>query len=379
MRIVLAPQEFKGSLTAAEAAAAMRAGALRALPGARIDAVPLADGGPGTVEAVVTAAGGRYSHARVEGPLGDPVTARWGRIDDGRTAIIEMAAASGLLLVPPGRLDPRRASTIGTGELIGAALDAGVSRLLVGVGGSATNDGGAGMATALGARFLDDDGRPIAPGGAALAGLARIDVGGLDPRLAAVEVRVLADVRNPLTGPDGASAVYGPQKGADATTIAELDRALTHFADIVARDVGADILTLPGGGAAGGLGAGLIAFTGARIEPGIEAIASAVRLDARLAGADVVLTGEGSLDRQSAFGKTVAGVAGRAAAAGVPCLAAGGRVRDGDAVRAIPGLRDVEAAAGADIGDAEAMAQASVLLAAASERLLRRWRGSGQA
>ena len=271
--------------------------------------MPLADGGPGTVEAVVTAAGGRYSHARVEGPLGDPVNARWGRIDDGRTAIIEMAAASGLLLVPPGRLDPRRASTIGTGELIGAALDAGVSRLLVGVGGSATNDGGAGMATALGARFLDDDGRPIAPGGAALAGLARIDVGGLDPRLAAVEVRVLADVRNPLTGPDGASAVYGPQKGADATTIAELDRALTHFADIVARDVGADILTLPGGGAAGGLGAGLIAFTGARIEPGIEAIASAVRLDARLAGADVVLTGEGSLDRQSAFGKTVAGVA----------------------------------------------------------------------
>ncbi len=376
MRVVLAPQEFKGSLTAAEAALAMGEGARRALPGARIDAAPLADGGPGTVEAVVTAAGGRYSHARVEGPLGDPVNARWGRIDDGRTAIIEMAAASGLLLVPPGRLDPRRASTIGAGELIAAALDAGVSRLLVGVGGSATNDGGAGMAAALGARFLDDDGRPVAPGGAALAGLARIDVDGLDPRLADVEVRVLADVRNPLTGPDGASAVYGPQKGADAAAVAELDRALAHFADIVARDVGVDILTTPGGGAAGGLGAGLIAFAGARIEPGIEVIAAAVRLDARLAGADVVLTGEGSLDRQSAFGKTVAGVAGRAAAAGVPCLAVGGRVRDPAAVRAIAGLRDVEAAAGEDVADAEAMSRAAGLLAAASERLLRRWRDS---
>lgn len=375
MRIVLAPQEFKGSLTAAEAVSAMRDGVLRVSPAAEIDAIPLADGGPGTVEAVVSAAGGRYSFARVEGPLGAPADARWGRIDDGGTAIIEMAAASGLLLLVPAQLDPRRASTRGTGELILAALDAGVARLLIGVGGSATNDGGAGMAAALGARLLDDDGRDLPPGGAALARLARIDPSGLDPRLAGTEVRVLADVRNPLTGPEGASAVYGPQKGADAAAIAELDRALAHFADIVARDLGVDVLTTPGGGAAGGLGAGLIAFAGARIEPGIDAIAEAVRLDDRLAAATVVITGEGSLDRQSAFGKTVAGVARRAAAADTPCLAIGGRVRDIEAVRAIPGLREVEAAAPDDLPEAVAMAQAAPLLADASERILRRWRG----
>ena len=376
MRIVLTPQEFKGSLTAAEAARSMQDGVQRPFPDAEIDSIPLADGGPGTVEAVVTAAGGRYSFARVEGPLGAPVDARWGRIDDGRTAIIEMAAASGLLLAPTAGLDPRRASTAGTGELIRAALDAGVERLLIGVGGSATNDGGAGMAVALGVRLLDDDGRALAPGGAALGGLATIDVAGLDPRLASTEVRVLADVSNPLTGPDGASAVYGPQKGADAAAIAELDRALAHFADIVARDVGIDVLTTPGGGAAGGLGAGLIAFAGARIESGIETIATAVRLDARLTGCEVVLTGEGSLDRQSAFGKTVAGVARRAAAAGVPCLAIGGRVRDVDRVRAIPGLTDVEAAAAESVPDAEAMERAGALLAAATARLVQRWRAA---
>jgi glycerate kinase len=260
--------------------------------------------------------------------------------------------------------------------LILAALDAGVERLLIGVGGSATNDGGAGMAVALGARLLDDAGRALPPGGGALGGLAAIDVAGLDPRLASTEVRVLADVSNPLTGPDGASAVYGPQKGADAVAIAELDRALAHFADIVARDVGIDVLTTPGGGAAGGLGAGLIAFAGARIEPGIETIATAVRLDARLAGCDVVLTGEGSLDRQSAFGKTVAGVARRAAAAGVPCLAIGGRVRDVENVRAIPGLTDVEAAAVESVPDTEAMERAGALLAEATARLVQRWQAA---
>lgn len=372
MRILLAPQEFKGSLSAAQAVGAMREGAARVFPTAGFDAAPLADGGPGTVEAVVSAAAGRFSVLRVEGPLGDPVDARWGRIDDGTTAIIEMAAASGLLIVPPERLDPRRASTTGTGELIGAALDAGVSRMLIGVGGSATNDGGAGMAVALGARLLDDAGRSLRPGGAALTRLARIDVEGLDPRSSGVEVRILADVTNPLTGPDGASAVYGPQKGADAPAIADLDRALAHYADIVARDLGVDILTIAGGGAAGGLAAGLVAFTGARIESGIEAIAEAIQLDDRLAGVDLVVTGEGSLDRQSAFGKTVAGVARRAVAAGVPCLAVGGRVRDEAEVRAIPGLTDVEAATPDSLADDVAMRAAAPLLADATERLLRR-------
>ena len=373
MRLLLAPQEFKGSLTAPQAAAAIRAGAARVLPDADFDLAPLADGGPGTVEAVVSAAAGRYSYVRVEGPLGEPVGARWGRIDQGQTAIVEMAAASGLLRLAPDRLDPRRASTGGTGELIRAALDAGVARLLIGVGGSATNDGGAGMAVALGARLLDDEGRPLPPGGAALARLARIDVGDFDPRLATVECRVLADVTNPLSGPDGASAVYGPQKGADPAAVAELDRALIHYADIVARDLGVDILAVSGGGAAGGLAAGLVAFAGARIESGVECVADAVRLDQRLVGSDLVITGEGTLDRQSSFGKTVAGVARRATAAGVPCLAVGGRVRGDAAVRAIPGLTDVEAAAPDGLSDQEAMDQAGPLLAGAAQRLLRRW------
>ena len=377
MRILLAPQEFKGSLTAPGAVDAIRDGVLRVLPDADLDAAPLADGGPGTVDAVVRAGGGRHSYLRVEGPLGDPIDARWGRIDDGRTAVIEMAAASGLLRLHPDRRDPRRASTFGTGELIRAALDAGVTRLLIGVGGSATNDGGAGMAVALGARLLDDDERSLPPGGAALARLARIDAGAFDPRLSRIACRVLADVTNPLTGPDGASAVYGPQKGADPGAVAELERAVTHYADIVARDLGVEILGLPGGGAAGGLAAGLVAFAGARIESGIEAIAHAVRLDERLAAADLVITGEGSLDRQSGFGKTVAGVARRADAAGVPCLALGGRVRDPERVRAIPGIRDIEAAAPPDLPDDVAMSAAAPLLADAAERLLRRWGASG--
>lgn len=377
MRFVLAPQEFKGSLTAVEAAQAMADGVRRTLPHADLDLAPLADGGPGTVEAVVTAAGGRYSYARVQGPLGAPVDARWGRIDDGATAVIEMAAASGLLRLDPQRLDPRRAGTHGTGELIGAALDARVRRILIGVGGSATNDGGAGMAVALGARLLDDEGRALPPGGAALARLARIDCSpndgpGLDPRLRDLEVVVLADVSNPLIGPDGASAVYGPQKGADPVAVAELDRALRHYADIVARDLAIDIATFPGGGAAGGLAAGLVAFAGARLEPGVKRVAEAVRLRQRVGRADAVITGEGRLDRQSTFGKTVAGVAAIAADAGAPCLAVAGTLADEESVRALPGLTDVEAAAAADETPDRAMAQAAASLRAAVERIVRR-------
>lgn len=372
MRVVLAPQEFKGSLTATEAAAAMAQGVRAALPDAEIDSAPLADGGPGTVQAVVTAAKGRHSYARVDGPLGAPTDAIWGRIDGGRTAVIEMAAASGLLLLTPDRRDPRRAGTYGTGELIRAALDAGVRRILIGVGGSASNDGGAGMAAALGVRFLDEHGQPLPPGGAALARLARIDVTDLDPRLTGVEVIGLTDVRNPLLGPQGASAVYGPQKGADPVAVAELERALTNYADIVARDVGVEIASVPAGGAAGGLAAGLIAFAGARLEPGVVRVAEAVRLRERLTGAGLVITAEGRLDRQSLFGKTVAGVAALAREAAAPCLAVAGTVTDEAAVRAIPGLTDVEAAAPAGMPLDEAMTRAAPLLTAATERLLRR-------
>ena len=373
MRILLAPQEFKGSLSANQVVEAMADGVRRVRPEATIDRVPLADGGPGTVAAVVAAMDGRYSVSRVEGPLGAPVDARWGRIAEGASAVIEMASASGLLLLDSKRLDPRRAGTFGTGELIRAVLDAGVQRILIGLGGSATNDGGAGMATALGVRFLDDEGDPLPPGGAALAQLASIDTHALDSRLAAVDIVVLADVSNPLLGPDGASAVYGPQKGADAAAVAELDRALRNYADIVARDLGREITTIRGGGAAGGLGAGLVAFTGARIVSGIDYIAEVVNLRDRLAAADLSITGEGRLDRQSTFGKTVAGVARLAQAVGTPCLAVGGGVEASEVVRTIPGIVDLEEAAPAELALAEAMAKAGPLVADATARLLRRY------
>ncbi len=370
MRIVVAPQEFKGSLTAVEATAALRRGVEAVFADAAIDTAPMADGGPGTVEAIVDAARGRTSIARVDGPLGAPVDARWGRIDDGRCAVIEMAAASGLSLLQTDQLDPRRASTYGTGQLIKHALDAGVERILVGVGGSATNDGGAGMAEALGAALLDDEAHRLPPGGAALARLARIDVRDLDPGLATIGVTVLCDVQNPLLGREGASAIFGPQKGADPVCVAELDRALANFSAIVERDLDARVAEIPGAGAAGGLGAGLMAFCGATLQSGFAAVSEAVQLAARIAEADLVVTGEGRLDTQSAYGKTVAGVAALARDANVPCLAVAGLV-EGSAK--LPGLLDNEASTPAGMSVDEAMSRADELVSAAAERLLRRY------
>ncbi len=374
MRVVVAPQEFKGSLTAVEVAAAIQRGLQSLVPAVQIDAAPIADGGPGTVEAMLRSAQGRSSIARVDGPLGAPVDARWGRIGGGATAVIEMAAASGLTLLRRDQLDPRRASTYGTGQLIRHALDAGVTRILVGVGGSATNDGGAGMAEALGAVLLDDHGRRLPPGGAALADLALIDTAGLDPRLADVEMRVLCDVRNPLLGFEGASAIYGPQKGADAACVAELDRALANFAAILERDLDARVADVPGAGAAGGLAAGLMACCGAQLQPGFAAVSDAVGLRQRIAMADLVITGEGRFDRQSSYGKATAGVASLSAEAGVPCIAVAGLV-EGDG--ALPGLVDVEQTAPEGMPLAEAMSHASELVEAAVKRALqRRFRAS---
>ncbi len=404
MRVLVCPQEFKGSLTAVEATDALVAGVRRVLPDVDVDRCPLADGGPGTVEAVASAAGGRYTPTNVDGPLGAPVAARWARIPEAarwaripeahpravrrgsrpavpnkaHTAVIEMAAASGLLLVPPAQLDPRRASTYGTGQLLRAALDAGVGRILIGVGGSATNDAGSGAAAALGVRFLDDEDAVLPPGGAALARLARIDIAELDPRLRETEIVVLADVTNPLLGPDGASAVYGPQKGADAEAVAELERALTNFADIVARDLDVNLADMPGAGAAGGLAGGLVAFAGASIESGFARVAEVVRLASRATDADLILTGEGRLDRQSTFGKTVAGVAAVALDASVPCLAVAGLVEDEDQVRALPGLTDLEAGTGPNEDLDQALREAPQRITAASARLLDRHRELGE-
>ncbi len=301
-------------MTATQAAAAIASGVHDAFPGADVVQIPVADGGDGTVEALVDARRGEYRTTAVEGPLGDPVEARYGLIDAGRTAVVELATASGLTLIAPERRDPRKASTYGFGQLLDAARRDGVDTIIAGIGGSATNDGGAGMAQALGVRLLDAAGNDLPRGGAALAGLARVDASGLDPGWRAVKVRVATDVTNPLTGPLGASAVYGPQKGADPAMVAELDRALKRFGEVVGVD------DLPGAGAAGGTGAGLVAFLGATLERGAPLIVEATGFDDALAGADLVITGEGRVDEQTAYGKAPGEVAKRANRAGIPVL-----------------------------------------------------------
>ncbi len=372
MQILVVPQEFKGSLSAREAAEAIARGLRRALPDAELDLLPLADGGPGTVEALVEATGGRLHEADAHDPLGRPVPARWGALGergagDGGAAVIEMAAASGLVLLGPGERDPRRASTFGTGELLRAALDAGYRRVIVGVGGSATNDGGAGLAQALGARLLDAEGIELPAGGGALSRLGRIDVAGLDPRLRESEVTVAADVTNPLCGPEGASLVYGPQKGASEAVARELDAALAHYADIVLRDLGVDVANVPGAGAAGGLVAGLIAFCGAEVRPGFGVVAEAVGLDDRVRRADLVVTGEGRLDRQTAFGKTTAGVARTAREAGKPVVALVGSIEGGSAGEAARPFDAVFALTPDFASPDDALSLPAELLSAASE------------
>ncbi|AOJ05517.1 MULTISPECIES: glycerate kinase family protein [Burkholderia] len=325
MKIVIAPDSFKESLTAVETARQIEAGFREVFADADYRCLPIADGGEGTVDALVTAAGGERRVANVGDPLGRATRAAFGILSDG-TAVIEMAEASGLHLVSPDLRDPRITSSRGTGELIRAALDAGARRFIVGLGGSATNDGGAGMLQALGAHFADADGGPIGAGGAQLERLARIDVAGLDSRLADCAFEVACDVDNPLVGPNGASAVFGPQKGATPEMIAHLDRNLAHFAAIVERDVGRAVAQLPGGGAAGGLGAAMSAFLNATLRPGVEIVTDALRLRDAIRGASLVVTGEGCIDGQTLRGKAPIGVARIAAECGVPVVAIGGAV-----------------------------------------------------
>src|SRR5258708_38652289 len=268
MKIVVAPNSFKGSLSAAEAAAAIARGVREALPDAEVLEIPVADGGDGTVEALVSARKGTFRDVEVEGPLGDPVRAVYGLIDGGRTGVVELASSSGLALIAVERLDPRKASTFGFGQLLEAARMQGVASIIAGIGGSATNDGGAGMAQALGYRLLDSAGRDLPRGGAALAHLDRIDPSGFDPSWRSVSVMVASDVTNPLTGPQGASAVYGPQKGADPKAVRELDAALARLAEVIARDLGRKVAGIPGAGAAGGGGGGLGGFFGPSRVPG---------------------------------------------------------------------------------------------------------------
>jgi glycerate 2-kinase len=315
-RYLLAPLEFKGSLSAAEAAEAMRRGLERADPSAQVDVLPLADGGPGTAEVLVAALHGAWHSVPVHDPLGRIVEATYGTWAGGAAGVLEMAQASGLLRLTPGERNARRASSFGTGELIRAAVLGGVRTLMVGLGGSATNDGGAGLLQALGVRFRDVQGRELAPGGAALRELVRMDLDGALRQMRDVELTCVTDVTNPLTGPEGASAVYGPQKGATHADVAVLDSALAHFAEVVRRQLGLDVSREPGMGAAGGLGFGLRVVFGARLVRGFEHVAEMVHLDERLTGCDVVLTGEGRLDAQSRQGKGPVALAERARRAG---------------------------------------------------------------
>ena len=329
MKVVIAPDSFKESLSAEAVAAALAEGVRKAFPNAEIVTVPMADGGEGTVAAVLAAAGGELRSTQVTGPLGTEVTASWGWLANTRAAVIEMAEASGLHLVPVGQRDATRTSTYGTGQLVQAALQAGAHRIIMGFGGSATNDGGVGMLQALGAKFLCDAGTELQPGGLALQQLARIDLSGVDSQLQNVRFEVACDVDNPLTGEKGASHVFGPQKGATPSQVRELDSALGVYADIAASLLGKDVRNSPGAGAAGGIGFAAKAFLNASFRPGVQLIAELAGLAEVVKGADLVITGEGKLDQQTFYGKTPAGVAAVAKAAGVPTIAIAGTLGEG--------------------------------------------------
>lgn len=371
MKVIISPQSFKGSVSAMKAARAIERGVRDAAPDAVTVLVPVADGGDGTLDALVESTGGKFFKSIVTGPLGRRLEANWGVMGDGQTAVIEMALASGLALVPPKSRDPRITTTRGTGEIIKEALDRGFTRIIVGLGGSATNDAGAGMAGALGARFLDAQGSNLAQGGAALARLARIDVSKLHAALPGVEIVGATDVTNPLCGPTGASAIYGPQKGASPQVVAELDEALGNFALVVNRDLGQDIAQRPGAGAAGGLGAGLMVFAGAELRSGIDMVCDVLGFDEHLAGADLVITGEGRADRSTVFDKAPVGVARRALAQGVPTIILAGSLGPGYEELYQNGVAGIVTIADRPMSFAQSLRRTEELLEAAAQRTVR--------
>lgn len=328
MKIVIAPDSFKESLSALKVARAIEAGFREIYPDADYVLIPMADGGEGTVESMVEASCGEYRFCDVSGPLGHRVSARWGVLGDGRTAVIEMAEASGLHLVAPAERNPLNTSSYGTGELIAAALDAGVQRIILGIGGSATNDGGAGMMQALGAGLYDADGNALARCGGALEALARIDLSGCHPRLGEVSLTVACDVNNPLCGERGASAVFGPQKGATPEMVKRLDAMLNRWGEVIANTTGRDVREVPGAGAAGGMGAALVGLLDASLQPGVEIVVEALGLERQVRDAALVITGEGRLDSQSASGKTPIGVAAVAKKHHRPVIALAGGLKE---------------------------------------------------
>ena len=328
MKIVVAPDSFKGSLTAIEVSDAIEQGIREIFPEAEIVKIPMADGGDGTVQCLVNATGGEILREKVTDPLGDEVLASYGTLGDKKTAVIEMAEASGLTLVPENKRNPLITTTYGTGQLIKAALDRGCRKMIIGIGGSATNDAGAGMVQALGAKLLDKDGEGIGFGGGELKKVLRIDTKYFDNRLSKTKVLIASDVSNPLCGPKGASRIYGPQKGATPEMTKELDESLAYFAEIIKRDLHKDVKDIPGAGAAGGLGASLIAFLNAELRPGIDIMIEIAKLEQAIKDADLVVTGEGKIDSQTIYGKAPIGVARIAKKYNIPVIAVAAIISD---------------------------------------------------
>ena len=373
MKIVIAPDSFKGNLSSLQVASAIEKGIRRVLPGAKCVKVPMADGGEGTVQALVDARGGRYITRQVCGPMKEKVRARYALLADGETAVIEMAEASGLPLVEGRRKNPLKATTYGTGELMAHAINKGAKKIILGIGGSATNDAGAGMAQALGVRFLTQAGRVLEAGigGGALQRIERIDTSAIHPGLGRCKVVAACDVNNPLCGKRGASHVFGPQKGASPAMVNKLDQNLRHFGKLVKSQLGVNILSIKGAGAAGGIGGGLVAFTGARLRSGIDIVVEATDLRSHLKKADLVITGEGRVDSQTPFGKTPAGVARAAARYRVPVIAIGGGLAD-DANRVFDhGIDGLDSAISRDMPLEEALVNSRRYIANAAERSLR--------
>ena len=378
MKILVAPQAFKGSISAVDVASAMQEGVLRALPDAEVSAVAVADGGDGTLETLVEGSGGEIHRIEVTGPLGERRPAEWGAMGDGATAVIEMARTSGLALVPDNERNPLVTTTFGLGEAIHHAVNAGFRRFIIGIGGSATNDAGAGMAQALGVRLLDSAGRDIAFGGAALSELNHIDMSGLDETIRSCNFLVACDVNNPLTGPTGASAIYGPQKGATPEMIERLDAALLHFAEVVKRDIGVEINDVPGSGAAGGLGGGMIAFINGELRAGVDIVLDTVRLDDYLPGCDLVITGEGSMDHSTIYNKAPVGVAERAKGLGIPVVGISGSLGAGFQDVHEHGIDALAAITSGPMTLDEASERASELISNATEQALRFMRAGSQ-
>ena len=371
MKIVIAPQAFKGSLSALNVANAVQKGVRRIFPDAQILTCPVADGGDGTLETLVESSGGKIIETNVADPTGKPIVAQWGAMGDGNTAVIEMARTSGLALLTLEERDPLNATTYGLGEIIVSALNKGFRKFIVGIGGSATNDAGAGMAQALGIKLMDREGRNLVFGGAALQNLSVIDTSSIDQRVLESNFQIACDVNNPLTGPEGASAVYGPQKGATEENVRQLDSALGVFAEVTKRDLGKDISNLEGAGAAGGLGAGMIAFVEGHLRAGVDIVLDTVNLAEKLESADLVITGEGSIDFQTVYNKAPIGVARMAKARGIPTIGISGMLGKNYQIVHNHGIDAALSIANGPISLEESLQNAPSLISEAVEESLR--------